>query len=251
MISRDMQYLALACDFDQTLANQGLAAASTLTALERLRASGRKLILVTGRQLDDLLRVFPEAALFERVVAENGAVLHRPATAETTLLAASPPEVFLRALRRRGVEPLSIGAVIVASSEPQDEAILTIIRELGLELQLIYNKGAVMILPSGVNKGTGLLAALDELSLSPRNTVGIGDAENDHALLSVCGCGIAVANSIPTLIDRADFTTVQSNGKGVEEIVDKLLADDLRGIPNRLSRGSHPTGRYGRRSPLA
>jgi hydroxymethylpyrimidine pyrophosphatase-like HAD family hydrolase len=245
MISRDMQYLALACDFDQTLANQGLVAASALTALERLRASGRKLILVTGRQLDDLLRVFPEAAIFERVVAENGAVLHRPAAAETKLLAASPPEAFLRVLRRRGVQPLSIGAVIVASNEPQDETILSIIRELGLELQLIYNKGAVMVLPPGVNKGTGLLAALDELSLSPQNTVGIGDAENDLALLSVCECGIAVANSIPTLIERADFTTVQSNGKGVEEIVDKLLADDLRGIPNRLSRGSHPTGRHG------
>ena len=48
---------------------------------------------------------------------------------------------------------------------------------------MIFNKGAVMILPSGVNKATGLAAALEELGLSPHNVVGVGDAENDHAFL--------------------------------------------------------------------
>ena len=59
-----MHYFALACDFDQTLASSGLVAKSTLAALERLLASGRKLVLVTGRQLDDLLQIFPEISLF-------------------------------------------------------------------------------------------------------------------------------------------------------------------------------------------
>jgi HAD superfamily hydrolase (TIGR01484 family) len=233
-----MHYFALACDFDQTLANAGLVAKSTLAALERLLASGRKLVLVTGRQLDDLQRIFPAISLFERVVAENGAILYRPSTGETKLLAEPPPQAFIDSLRQRGVSPVSIGSVIVASEVPEDAKILAAIRDLGLELQVIYNKGAVMVLPSGVNKATGLLAALSEMCISHHNAIGVGDAENDHALLSACECGIAVANSIQTLRERADLTTSAPNGKGMEEIVDRLLLDDLRGVRNRLAR--HP-----------
>ena len=71
------------------------------------------------------------------------------------------------------------------------------IRELGLELQVIFNKGAVMVLPAGVNKATGLAAALESLGLSPHNAVGVGDAENDHAFLALCECAVAVANALP------------------------------------------------------
>ena len=52
---------------------------------------------------------------------------------------------------------------------------LEAIRELGLELQIIFNKGAVMVLPAGVSKASGLEAALALLKLSPHNLVGIGD----------------------------------------------------------------------------
>jgi hydroxymethylpyrimidine pyrophosphatase-like HAD family hydrolase len=237
-----MHYFALACDFDQTLASSGVVAKSTLAALQRLLASGRKLVLVTGRQLDDLLQIFPEISLFERVIAENGAVLYRPATREIKLLAEPPPQAFIDSLRRHGVSPLAIGLVIVATEVPEDAKVLTTIRELGLELQVIYNKGAVMILPSGVNKATGVLAALSEMCVSHHNAIGIGDAENDHALLGACECGIAVANSIQTLRERADLITSGPNGKGMEEVIDRLLLDDLHGVRNRLVRHPIPVG---------
>lgn len=230
-----MHYFALACDFDQTLADMGVVARSTLAALERFLASGRKLVLVTGRQLPDLQKVFPQLALFERVVAENGAILYRPGTSETKLLAEPPPQAFIDALHHHRVR-FSAGSVIVDASDADDERILAVIRELGLELQVIYNKGAAMVLPSGVNKGTGLLAALSEMCISHRNTVGVGDAENDHALLSTSECGIAVANSIETLKQRADMVTGAPNGRGVQELIERLLRDDLRGVPNRLTR---------------
>jgi HAD superfamily hydrolase (TIGR01484 family) len=236
-----MHYFALACDFDQTLADMGVVAKTTLAALEQFLASGRKLVLVTGRQLPDLQRVFPQLSLFERVVAENGAILHRPATSETKLLAEAPPQAFMDALRRHGVS-FSAGSVIVDAREEDDESILAVIRELGLELQVIYNKGAAMVLPSGVNKGTGLLAALSEMCLSHHNAIGVGDAENDHALLGACECGVAVANSTETLKQRADITTEAPNGRGVEEIIGRLLRDDLRGAPNRLRRHPVPLG---------
>lgn len=229
-----MRYFALACDYDGTLANEGIVAPSTLAALERLKASGRKLILVTGRQLDNLLEVFAELAIFDRVVADNGAVLYSPATRETKTLAEPPSPDFLSALGRRNV-PFSVGQVIVATVEPYDADVFEVIKERGLELQVIYNKGSVMVLPSGLNKSTGLAAALAELRLSEHNVVAVGDAENDHALLNLCELGVAVSNAIPQLKQRADLITTAAAGAGVEELISRLLYDDLAGVESGRS----------------
>jgi HAD superfamily hydrolase (TIGR01484 family) len=222
-----MRYHVLAADYDGTLAHHGRIDDATWTALQRLRESGRKVVMVTGRQLDDLLALLPEPELFARIVAENGAVLHVPATKETRALAEPPLAAFADELRRRGVENVATGHVIVASWEPHQDAILNAIRDLGLELQVIFNKGAVMVLPTGVNKATGLAVALSELGLSPHNTVGVGDAENDHALVVACECGAAVANALPALKDHADMVLVGDHGTGVAELIDRLIASDL------------------------
>ena len=242
-----MRYFCLACDYDGTLADEGTVSGSTLAALTRLKASGRRLILVTGRELDDLLQAFPENSLFERIVAENGALLYCPSSRDTKMLGEAPPLAFIDALREHHVEPLSIGRSIVATQESQDARVLEIIHHLGLELQVIYNKGSVMILPSGVNKATGLLAALSELGLSEHNAVAVGDAENDHALLNICECRVAVENAVTTLKERADMTTTEPSGKGVEQLIDKLLANDLEDIETRRTRshvllGNSPDG---------
>ncbi len=231
-----MRYLALACDYDGTLAADGLVDAPTLAALEKLRSTGRRLILVTGRQLEDLQAVFPRLDLFDRVVAENGALLYRPATREEKLLGEAPPEEFIEALRQREVSPLSVGRSIVATWHPQETTVLEAIEAVGLELAVIFNKGAVMVLPPGVNKATGLVAALKELGLSPHNVVGVGDAENDHAFLSVCECSVAVGNALPMVKERADFSTVADRGAGVVELIEKLVADDLQELEPRLAR---------------
>jgi len=231
-----MRYLALASDYDGTLATEGRVAAETCAALQRLLASGRKLLLVTGRELEDLLEVFPHVNLCEWVVAENGAVLYRPATREIILLGSPPPAEFLYMLQARGIAPLATGHVIVATREPHENAVLDIIRDLGLELQVIFNKGAVMILPSGLNKATGLQAALRQMGLSPHNVVGVGDAENDHAFLGLCACAVAVAGALRLVKERADIVTHGDNGAGVVEIIDALVADDLRTYAPRLAR---------------
>jgi HAD superfamily hydrolase (TIGR01484 family) len=117
-------------------------------------------------------------------------------------------------LQQRGVAPLSCGRVIVATWHPHETTVVEVIRELGLELQIIFNKEAVMVLPSGINKATGLRVALDSLGLSPHNVVGVGDAENDHAFLSLCECAVAVANALPMVQERADWTTSHDHGPG-------------------------------------
>ncbi|HMY76438.1 MAG TPA: HAD family hydrolase, partial [Blastocatellia bacterium] len=231
-----MRYLALACDYDGTIAHDGRVAETTLEAFLRLRNSGRKLILVTGRELDDLMNIFSRLDLFDRVVAENGALIYNPATKEEKLLGERPPEDFIADLKRRGVGPISVGRVIVATWEPHETRVLETIRDFGLELQVIFNKGAVMVLPGGINKAAGLSAALAELSLSPHNAVGIGDAENDHAFLNLCECAVAVANALPMLKEKADLVMTGDHGHGTEELIDRLIATDLKELESDLSR---------------
>ncbi len=231
-----MRFLVLCCDYDGTLASDGQVLAPTVAALRRLVASGRRVVLVTGRELDDLKLVCPCLALFEYVVAENGALLYQPATGEETPLAPQPPESFIATLRARGVGPISVGRVIVATWEPHEAAVLETIKDQGLELQVIFNKGAVMVLPAGVTKATGLRAALGRMRLSAHNAVGIGDAENDHALLRACECGVAVANALPTLKSEASFVTRADHGAGVAELIGELLADDLASHEGDLTR---------------
>jgi HAD superfamily hydrolase (TIGR01484 family) len=242
-----MRYLALATDYDGTLATHGAVPHDALAALQRARDMGRRLVLVTGRVWPELQAVFPEYKVFHRIVAENGALLIDPETSEQTLLGAGPPESFIERLRAQHVEPLSIGKVIVATWEPWQHAVLAAIRDQGLELQVIFNKGAVMVLPSGVNKASGLLAALAQLGISPHNCVAVGDAENDHALLEQSELGVAVANAISVLKERADWTTRGERGQGVIELVEEWLATDFGArVPGHgrasLTLGNTPTG---------
>jgi hypothetical protein len=230
-----MRYLVLATDYDGTLASDGQVRDDVIESLKQLRSSGRKLVLVTGRHLPDLLSVFQQIELFDLVVVENGALLYWPATKEEKLLGEPVNPAFVNLLKERAV-PASAGRGIVATWEPHQDAVLNAIRELGLDLQVIFNKGSVMVLPSGINKATGLEAAMKEMGLSVHNVVGLGDAENDHAFLSKCECSVAMANALDALKDRADIVTKGRQGDGVKEIATQLLEDDLARYDSRLER---------------
>ncbi len=225
------KWLALATDFDGTIATDGVVDEPTQEALLRLQASKVKTILVTGRELTEFRNLGIFMQMFDMVVAENGAVLFNPFTEEIRALGAPPPERLITELTRRGV-PLSVGASIVATVEPHEVAVLETIKNLGLELQVIFNKGAVMILPSGINKASGLRAALEECKIDPTRVIGVGDAENDHAFLEICGLPVAVANALPALKEKAALVTQHSAGAGVVELVEAALRGDLESYPS-------------------
>jgi hydroxymethylpyrimidine pyrophosphatase-like HAD family hydrolase len=123
--------------------------------------------------------------------------------------------------------------VIFATWRPHETAVLHAIQELGLDYQIIFNKDAVMVLPSGVNKATGLKIALRELNIPAERVVGIGDAENDLAFLEICGCSVAVDNALPSVKQRCDWVTAGDHGWGVNELIDRLLTDDLAHLTRR------------------
>jgi hypothetical protein len=218
-----MRFRVVAADYDGTLANDGRVGKKTLETLTRVRESGRKLVMVTGRELESLRSVFAELGIFDLIVAENGALIYHPSTGEEKLLGKAPPPAFVEMLELSGANSLSVGRSIVATVKPYEAAVFKAIEDLSLDLQVILNRESVMVLPVGVDKGTGFRAALAELRLPLDSAVGIGDAENDYAFLSLCGLSVAVGNAIPSLKERVHLVTSAEDGAGVVEVLQKLL----------------------------
>jgi hypothetical protein len=171
-------------------------------------------------------------------------VLYSPSTRHIKVIASPPAEQFIDSLRDLGVHPLSVGRVIIATQETFHGVVSKAIGDWGLPLQIIPNKGALMILPTSVDKATGLLTALQELELVPAEVVGVGDAENDLAFLRVCGCSVAVANALPLVKEQVQLVTNAARGEGVEELIARVLGNDLADIPQQPAQGFFPSEQF-------
>lgn len=228
-----MRFRVLACDYDGTIASQGILDAETVDALRRLRESGRRAVLVTGRILDELLDICDDVDVFDLAVVENGALIYNPATGRQRLLAPPLPRRFVAALQAQAVTPLSVGRAILSTWEPFESVVVHTIHEMELDLQIAFNKHSVMVLPASVNKATGLTTALDMLGETAEATVAVGDAENDLVMLSMAGCGVAVGNALASVKERADLVMEGRAGEGVRDLIDQILADDLASALNR------------------
>jgi predicted mannosyl-3-phosphoglycerate phosphatase (HAD superfamily) len=223
----EMRYLALATDYDGTLTTSDRLSSAVERALEQLRASGRRVVLLTGRTLEELAAVCDRFDLFDSIVLENGAVLYSPPARKAIALRTALPRALEEELLRRRVTPLVRGSAILATRRPHEITVLETIRDLGLEAQIIFNGGAVMVVPSGTDKGSGLTAALKDLGMSSHEVVGIGSAENDHSFLDICECAVAVGNAIDSIKVKVDFCTAGLGGFGVTELVSELVTTDL------------------------
>ncbi|MCP3143815.1 HAD hydrolase family protein [Pyxidicoccus xibeiensis] len=223
-----MRYLALAMNLDGTLATGGRAEASALAALTRLRRTGRRIILVTSQRLAELSPVFSSLEPFDCIVAENGALLYWPSRRESTALCRPVPEAFVSAMLQRGVTPLVRGQAVVYAPRARASTFVEAIGELGLELQVIFAGERVLAVPPGINKGEGLREALLSLGMSVHEVVSLGAGANDHSLLGVSECAVAVANALPALKEQAAFTTRGSAGAAVVELVEELVQHDLQ-----------------------
>ena len=224
-------FRAVALDLDGTLSVGDRVSPDVLAALDVARTR-HALLLVTGRVGADLDRVFPGLAEhFDAVVTENGAVLRT--SKETHTLHDPVDPAVERALADRGV-PTQRGEVLLAIDGRHGAAATQVIAELGLDYQVVRNRGTAMVLPAAVTKGTGLIAALDSMGLSAHNTIAVGDAENDLSLLRVAEVGAAVADAVPSLAGLADLVLDRENGDGVVGLLNgPLLRGHQRLCPPR------------------
>jgi len=216
-----------ACDYDGTIAEYGRVSETTARALERVRESGRKVVLVTGRTLQDLQQACPDhERMFDAIVGENGAVLYLPALREVRTLGEPPEATLLQELRRRGVA-FALGTSSIHTAATAAQASLAAIRAAGVERTLVFNRASLMLLPAGVTKGSGLGAALAAMEMSSHNTIGIGDGENDHAFLALCEYAVAVGDAVPALRERADYVSRAPGPGGVVEFIEEHVLNDL------------------------
>ena len=222
-----MRHRVLACDFDGTLATEGVCSEATVEALERVAATGIRLILVTGRTREELGDVFDPGDLFEAIVLENGAVVLDAPTGQEQLLAPRVPSGLVAELQRAGVVPLVVGRVLCSTAWSQEAKLSAAIAKLGVDRQVVRNRASAMVIPPGVNKRTGFEAALRTLGELPSATVAVGDGENDIPLFAVAGVSVAVANAVDALKARADVVLTEPNGKGIQLLAAALVAGDL------------------------
>ncbi|SDP45994.1 hypothetical protein SAMN04515671_4328 [Nakamurella panacisegetis] len=234
---------AVALDLDGTIAADEIIASSILDAIKDARYRGVRVVLVTGRTADSVGRHFPGLLEdFDVAVVENGGVLiadgcHR-------LLGEPVDPALVAALAEQGV-PVQRGELLVAVSAQHDVAALHEVGRLGLDCTLLRNRAELMIVPSGISKGTGLLAALNLLGLSPHNCLAVGDAENDHSMFDLAELAAAPTNAIPAVLHHADLTLEAADGAGVAEL---LAGPVIRGERRPTSRrrqmriGTFPDG---------
>jgi hydroxymethylpyrimidine pyrophosphatase-like HAD family hydrolase len=229
-----VRFSVLALDYDGTIAKDGALDPAVRLAIADVRAHGITVVVVTGRILDELRQFVGDLRFVDAVVAENGAVISFPASGQSALLAAPVPPALIDALRSRGVS-IEVGQSVIEADAQSAPAILTEIRRLELPQVLIFNRGRLMVLPSGVNKAMGLREALRYLRLSVHNTIAIGDAENDHDLLESCELGVAVAWGSEALKARAD-EVLAGAGPGAVAGYIRSLAEQPRIPPDQIGR---------------
>jgi HAD superfamily hydrolase (TIGR01484 family) len=229
-----MRWRALATDYDNTIARDSAVSPETEAELRRVSATGRKLVLVTGRTQDcfdgrgpcgDIMQ---DASVFDLIVAENGGTLYNPRTRSWKLLAPALPDTLLDELRRRGVEPWWQGLVMFSTTKENHEKVWSAIQDLGLKYTAEFNRQWVMYTPVGVSKATGLRAALRELKVRPAETVGLGDGENDLSFMRVTGLAVAVGDAEPSLKRAADLVMPGAGPEGARQALRSLALHDLQ-----------------------
>jgi hydroxymethylpyrimidine pyrophosphatase-like HAD family hydrolase len=222
-----MRHRVLACDYDGTLATEGVCSDQTVEALQRVAAAGVRLVLVTGRTREELEDVFDPGTLFEAIVVENGAVVIDVTTGKEELLAPKIPARLVAEFERTGVTPLVVGRVLCSTAWSQQPKLSAAIAKVGVDRQVVRNRESAMVLPPGISKRTGIEAALRALGESRSSTVAVGDGENDIALFAVAGVSVAVANAVDVLKARADVVLTEPNGKGIQALAAAIVAGDL------------------------
>jgi len=79
------------------------------------------------------------------------------------------------------------------------------------------------IFPSGCNKDVGIRILAEKYNIAHEDTVAIGDSDNDVAMIEYAHIGIAVANAMEVLKEKADYITKSNDEDGPAIVLKKIL----------------------------
>lgn len=215
---------AIACDYDRTLTDESLVLSlNAVTSLKSAKDDGIKVFIASGRILPFLADVNARHGFADAIIAENGAVIYDPVNGAKILLGEGLEELKSAFA---GVDFVEVEEVIVATTLPYLKDAREIIRRNSLSVDIELNRNDVMIMPKGIDKGSGIVKAAEMYGINRENLACIGDAENDLAMFEVAGVKVAVANAVDALKDAADVVCSEPCGDGVQEFVRSLAILD-------------------------
>jgi HAD superfamily hydrolase (TIGR01484 family) len=243
---------ALLFDIDDTLTTDGRLTAAAYTALERLKATGRRVVAVTGRPAgwcDHIARMWPVDA----VVGENGAFYF--AFAEGKLQKRFHEDAAARVAKRERLDAIAqailaaVPGCALASDQPYRETDLAIdycedVPALPLEaaerIAALMREAGLTARVSSIHVN-GWFGDYDKLAMTRtlfaerfgmdldagnRAVVFVGDSPNDAPMFGFFGNAVGVANVrrfAGRLAAAPAFVTQAEAGAGFAELVYHLL----------------------------
>ena len=117
------------------------------------------------------------------------------------------------------------GMAMAATWSQNEGTVLEISDQHNYFPTLDWNKLALLILPTGANKGSGLKRLLEQCELSSETLMAFGDGENDRSLLAIADTAVAVYDAVPSLQEMAHVVSKNPGPSGVIEILQDLLGE--------------------------
>lgn len=232
------KFKAFAVDIDGTLTENGggaihLAALAKLRHLEKL---GYHVIYVSGRSSIEAYVLAVFGGTTKIAVGENGGAI-TIAPQEHRLLASKEKCMQGYNLLKKSLDGVEIKPVFPRMTEVVMERTFDltqgqkILEENNLELYLSDSKYAYHINEKGMNKATGLKAALQMLKLGPEQAVAIGDSDTDIPMFDACGYSIALGHAEENVKTSAKQVVKGREGTGLVEAIDLVALDYLGARP--------------------
>ena len=216
----------LAVDIDGTITLNGFGKIH-LQALEKLRNlknDGHHVIFVTGRSSIEayFLSIFGGLTLLG--VGENGGCITHGEIMTHKMIGdkneCQNAFSYLKksldeSIKEKPVFPRLTEVVLDRTFDIKNAQ--AILDEEGFNVGLFDSGYAYHINSRGVDKGSGLIKALEMLNADLEDTIALGDRETDVPMFRTVKNNIAVNNSIPELKEIAKIVTTKNSGEGLLE----------------------------------
>ena len=225
----------LAVDIDGTITLNGFGKIH-LQALEKLRNlknDGHHVIFVTGRSSIEayFLSIFGGLTLLG--VGENGGCITHGEIMTHKMIGdkneCQNAFSYLKksldeSIKEKPVFPRLTEVVLDRTFDIKNAQ--AILDEEGFNVGLFDSGYAYHINSRGVDKGSGLIKALEMLNADLEDTIALGDSETDVPMFRTVKNNIAVNNSIPELKEIAKIVTTKNSGEGLLEGL-SMISDEF------------------------
>jgi len=249
---------ALITDLDRTLLRTDKSISGyTLDVLRRCKEQGVLLLAASARPMRTI-EEYKRLVGFDGVTAMNGAMVYLPGkelkcgickeSAEKVLEAfCKVPKVFLSVETDRGLyanreipewdpmvyrgfpklpEGVTVYKILASSENPsfydRIEEALTEDTYYSIAHSGVINR-LVQVMSASANKWNGVKTMLEHFGISPEDAVYFGDDNDDILPIRNCGVGVAMANSIPAVLEAADVVTSSNDENGVARYIEEKI----------------------------